>query len=141
MYLVAPAPEFGDDVPGKKARVAARDVQIDIAHARQSVQHRFKVVQQLHLVKQDVIHPFPADPLPDIRVQHVRIAESPGFIGIEGDLDDVVVRDARTGQMVAEQVEQQIRFPAPAQARDDLDQPVVLFRDQPVQVNRYSRTP
>ena len=63
------------------------------------------------------------------------VAEGCVLLDVKRDLDDVLVVDALRTQIVAEEVEEQVRLPSAADARDHLDHAVVHAVDEPVEVS------
>ena len=64
---------------------------------------------------------------PYIRRQFLRIAVFGVFFVVQCDFDDIFLFNAACKQVFIEQIEEQIALPAPADARDDLDQPVFFL--------------
>ena len=101
-YFVPSSSKLREDVFGQKSSVASRYVYIDIFQANETIQHRFKFIQQLNFVQQDVIHSLIFEILFQIRVQNVRIAETLVWEGIECNLNDVILGNPFRKQMVFE---------------------------------------
>lgn len=95
-------------------RVAPRHVRVDVAHAQKPVEHA-------------------VEPGRDARV--LELLARDGVLGLVDE--DVVllapVRDLRA-QVVVEELEEQVRLPAAADARDELAQAVVHAVDKPVEI-------
>ena len=130
MQLIPSAPELGDDVFGKKLRVAAGDIYIHIGHAHEAVQNRLKFPQELHFVKENVVHSIIQQHPLDIGIEDFGVSEFLAFKGIKSNLYDMIRRNATLLQVLFEQRKQQVGFSAAAHTGNDLNQPIVLFRDQ-----------
>ena len=146
--LVPTPPELRHDVMREELRVAPRHVHVDVAHAQKSVEHAVEPGRDvralellarngiLDLVEKDIVL---LAPVRDLRAQmggqRVGVAESGVLLDIERDLDDVPVVDALRAQVVAEEVEEQIRLPAAADTRNHLDHAVVHAVDEPVEIS------
>ena len=107
-------PKLRHDVAREKLRVAPRHVHVDVAHVQEPVEHAVEPgrgVRGLKLLTRDGV---------------------PGLVE-----EDIVllapVRDLRA-QVVVEEVEEQVRLPAAADARDELDHAVVHAVDKPVEI-------
>ena len=88
MDLVPPPPELGDHILREEAGVAPGHINIHVLHPGQTVQNRFKLVQKLDLIQQDIVHPVVLDAFLEIGVEHIGVSECTIFKGIKGDLDD-----------------------------------------------------
>ena len=127
--------------------IAARDIDIRIPLFQQTVQYvvegdinvgvalQLFSADKLDLVEKDII------PLPFIRhtrFQILRENERVTVFGVqrvvERKRNDTVGCDTRPQQVLPIEREQQKGLAAPADARDDFDEPVVFFCDQTVQI-------
>ena len=54
---------------------------------------------------------------------------------VERDCDDVIPGNSLANEVILEKRIEKIRFAASPDAGDDLDQPIVFFPDNPVQVD------
>ena len=140
-------PELRHDVVREELRVAPRHVHVDVAHAQKPVEHAVEPGRDvralellardgiLDLVEKDVV---PLASVRNLRAQvggqHGGVAEGGILLDIERGLYDVLVVDALRAQVVAEEVEEQVRLPSAADARDHLDHAVVHTVDEPVEV-------
>ena len=133
MNFVASAPELGDDVLGKKLRIAAGGVDFRIL-AEQTIEHGFKIVEQLDFVKQKngirVLLQFFLGEL----IESIRIAVFFVVAFVECHLDDPLRQHAMVAQIIPENGTQQIGFAAAPQSGNDLDESIVLFTNELVEV-------
>ena len=67
-------------------------------------------------------------------VQYFRVPEFFALKGIKGNLNNMICGNATGAQVLLKQGKQQIRLSAAAHTRNDLDQPVMLFGYQFVEV-------
>ena len=132
----------------EELRVAPRHVHVDIAHAQEPVEHAVEPGQGirvlellardgiLDLVEKDIVLLAPTrDFRAQVRGQRGGVAERGVLLDVERDLDNVLVIDALRAQVVAEEVEEQIRLPAATDARDHLNHTVVHAVDEPVEIS------
>ena len=63
----------------------------------------------------------------DIAVKFIGIKKLPVAVIVQGDRDDMIVFDAALEEMIAEELEEQIRLAAPPDPRDDLHEPVLFM--------------
>ena len=90
---------------------------------------------QLYLIEKDMARPVRR---PHTRcyitVEDIRITKIAVRIIIQRNSDDPSFRDPFGEEVVSEELEKQIRFPAPSDSCDDFDRTVVLPLDQPFKV-------
>ena len=147
-HLVPAPPELGHHVVREELRVAPRHVHVDVAHAQKPVEHAVEPERNvralellprdgvLDLVEKDVVLLVPVcDLRTQVSGQRIGIAESGVLLDVERDLDDVLVIDALLTQVVAEEVEEQIRLPAATDACDHLNHTVVHAVDEAVEIS------
>ena len=133
-YLIAAAAKFGHDVAGKKLRIAAGHVDVDIAHAQQAVQDFLEPGHELHFVEQQIILSVAAHGVLDVAEARLGVAQLLVLDAVQRDFDNMVCRNAAFKQIPLENGEQQIGFSAAPYAGDDLDHAVVPALDQLVQI-------
>ena len=102
MQLVSPAPELGDNILGQEFCVATGDIHIHIGNAHKAVEHRLKLTQKLHFVKQDVVFLVIDHLLFHIGIENFWIAVLFVFIGIERNFNNMILCNTTFQQMLFE---------------------------------------
>ena len=148
-YLVAPAAEFGQNIGREHFGIAAGYIQVDVFNLHQAQQYideadlfiRSREIgirnigNLLDLIQKDIVHfCFIGQQAAEILSQLQRITVADVLILVQRQLDNLIVRNADRVQILMIELEQQIGFSAPTDAGDNLDQSILSFLDQLVQV-------
>ena len=132
--LVAAPAKLRDDIARQKFGIAPRDVYVRVRNVQKSVDDALEIRNKLDLVQENIIR---------VVVLDLRLYKSVELVGIlqvfiaiifERDANDMIGGDAIPQKMVVKQYKKQVRFAAPANPRDNLNQPVMLVINELLQV-------
>ena len=156
MNDLAASPEFGGDVRREHLGVRTRNVNDDIRGVQQTIENVKKrhvcafavgwvdlrkinalgkgLLHELNFVDQDIcaLASF-VNSLVEIGTQGNGIAKVLELVFFEVDFKNALLRHSRTQQVILEEREEKIAFPASADAGDNFDQMVIFGFDQTVQ--------
>ena len=122
--------ELRDDIGREESGIASCYVQVHVPSACESVDEIHEILRQLDLVDHHIVLLGIDDAGCDLLVQGFCIAEMSVLDGIQRYGDSVVAPDAGFQAMVAEDVEEKVRFASASDPGDDLH---TAFEAQPFQ--------
>ena len=134
MHLVPAPAELRQHVGCEETGIAPGHVDVHIVKMEVVIQDGLEILQELHLVKKQVVHSAVPQAGVYVFADGLGLPQMDVAQPVELDLDDVVGWDALRQEMLLEQFEEKIGFPAPPHSRDDLNEMVSRAVLQPREV-------